>query len=290
MRKVRNFLLRSFTWMIQLLPLRFYFLVSDLFYLVVYYVMRYRHKTVRVNLANSFPEMRETERELIAKKFYRHLCDTIFEIFYFDRISEKEGRDIVICKNPDLLNHYLDQGRQVIAFCGHYNNWELQCNLPLYTKHRIYAVYKKIKNPTFEDFYSRLRGRFGVVPLERADTFKQLYRDHVDKIPSMIALLSDQTPRVNEIQHWITFLNQETPVLLGAEKIAQKLDTVVLFLSMKKIKRGKYESEFTLVTDEARKCPQFEITNQCNAMLEKLILEQPEFWLWSHKRWKHKRK
>jgi KDO2-lipid IV(A) lauroyltransferase len=289
MGNIGFYLLRSFTWLVQLLPLRFYFVVSDLVYLVIYYILRYRRKVVTKNLANSFPDKSEEERALIARKFYRHLCDTIFEIFYFDRISEKEGRKCVTCKNPELLNEYLDQGRQVLAFCGHYNNWELNCNLPLYTRHRVYAVYKKIKNPSFERFYCHLRGRFGVVPLERADTFKQLYRDHHDGVPSMSALLSDQTPRKFEIQHWITFLNQDTPVLLGTEKIAHKLDAVVLFLYLRKVKRGQYESEFGLVTDQARQCAPFEITDRCNSLLEQQIILQPEFWLWSHKRWKHKR-
>jgi KDO2-lipid IV(A) lauroyltransferase len=105
----------------------------------------------------------------------------------------------------------------------------------------------------------------------------------------MSALLSDQTPRKFEIQHWITFLNQDTPVLLGTEKIAHKLDAVVLFLYLRKVKRGQYESEFGLVTDQARQCAPFEITDRCNSLLEQQIILQPEFWLWSHKRWKHKR-
>jgi KDO2-lipid IV(A) lauroyltransferase len=153
----------------------------------------------------------------------------------------------------------------------------------------LYAVYKKLKNRSFEHFYIKLRGRFGAIPLERADTFKQLVSDHQKGIPSMSAFLFDQTPRSNDIHHWITFLNQDTPVVLGAEKVAQKLDAVVLFLYSRKIKRGHYETEFQLVTDHAKACQRFEITDKCNYLLEQQIKEHPEFWLWSHKRWKHKR-
>jgi len=233
--------------------------------------------------------MTQKERNLIERNFYHHFCDTFVETLYFDRISVKEGKNCVKYRNPELLNGYLDQGRQVLTFFGHYNNWEWFCNLSLYTPHQLYAVYKKLKSRSFERFYIHLRGRFGAIPLERADTFRQLVSDHQKGIPSMSAFLFDQTPRLSEIRHWVTFLNQDTPVVLGAEKIAQKLDAVILFLYSRKIKRGHYETEFQLVTDHAKECSKFEITDKCNWLLEQQIKEHPEFWLWSHKRWKHKR-
>ncbi len=289
MGKSGFYLLRALTWFIQLFPLRIHFLVSDILFVLPYYIVRYRRDVVATNLANSFPEKSLKERNLIARKFYHHFCDAFVENLYFDRISRREGKNRVKYLNPELLNGYLDEGRQVFAFFGHYNNWEWFCNLSLYSDHRLYAVYKKLRSQTFELFYRHIRSRFGVIPLEKADTFRQLKLDHQDNIPSMSALLFDQTPKPHEIHHWITFLNQETPVLTGAEKVAQKLDGVVLFLYSRKIRRGYYETEFLLVTDHARSCPEFEITDRCNSLLERQILEQPEFWLWSHKRWKHKR-
>jgi KDO2-lipid IV(A) lauroyltransferase len=289
MGKAGYYLLRVFTWIIHLFPLRILYLVSDFLFILPYYIVHYRRDVVSLNLANSFPEKTRSERDLIAKKFYHHFCDAFVENLYFDRISRKKGKNCVKYINPELLNGFLDEGRQVFAFFGHYNNWEWFCNLPLYSDHRLYAVYKKLRNLTFELFYRNIRSRFGVIPLEKADTFRQLVLDRQNGIPSMSALLFDQTPKLHEAQHWITFLNQETPVLTGAEKMAQKLDAVVLFLYSRKIKRGYYETEFLLVTDHARACPEFEITDKCNSLLEKQIIEQPEFWLWSHKRWKHKR-
>lgn len=289
MEKTGYYLLKSITWIMQLFPLRVHYLVSDLFYIIAFYIIRYRRSVVEKNLANSFPEKTQKELNLIAKNFYRHICDSFIETMYFDRISFTEGKNCVKYLNPELLNNYLDQGRQVLAFFGHYNNWEWFCNLPLYSTHRLYAVYKKLKNKTFDRFYIKLRGRFGAIPLERADTFKQLLSDNQKGIPSMSAFLFDQTPRIYEIHHWVTFLNQDTPVVLGAEKVAQKLDAVVLFLYSRKINRGHYETEFQLVTDHAKSCRKFEITDMCTQLLEKQIIEHPEFWLWSHKRWKHKR-
>ena len=289
MEKTGYILIKSITWIIQLFPLRVNYLFSDLFFVLGYHVIRYRRNVVAENLANSFPEKTRKERELIARKFYKHFSDSFVETLYFDRISSYEGKNCVKILNPGLLNDYLDQGRQVLAFFGHYNNWELFCNLPLYTTHKCYAVYKKLKSDAFEHFYFNLRNRFGAIPLEKASTFKQLLSDHQKGIPSMSAFLFDQTPKSFEIHHWVTFLNQDTPVVLGAEKIAQKLDTVVLFLHSRKIKRGSYETEFQLVTDHAGICPKYEIADKCTHLLEQQIIENPEFWLWSHRRWKHKR-
>jgi Kdo2-lipid IVA lauroyltransferase/acyltransferase len=289
MEKTKYYLFRTITWVIQLFPLWVHHLVSDLLYIFAYYIFRYRRGVVANNLSNAFPEKTQKERELIAKNFYRHFCDSFVETLYFDRISLREGKNCVKFVNPELLNGYLSQGRQVLTFFGHYNNWEWFCNLPLYTSHRCYAVYKKLKDKAFDRFYINLRGRFGAVPLERADTFKQLITDHQKGIPSMSAFLFDQTPRATELHHWVTFLNQDTPVILGAEKMAQKLDAVVLFLSSRKIKRGHYETEFHLVTEHAGACPKFEVTDRCNHLLEQQIIANPAYWLWSHKRWKHKR-
>jgi len=281
--------MRSITWIFKIFPLRFNYLFSDLFFFVGYYVIRYRRKVVSKNLANSFPLKTKKELDDIAKKFYHHFCDTFVETLYFDRMSVTEGKNCAKYVNPELLNSYLDQGRQVVTFMGHYNNWEWLCNLPLYATQRCYAIYKKLRSKTFERFYLNLRSRFGIIPLEKAATFRQLVGDHQKGIPSFSAFLFDQTPKSFEIQHWVSFLNQDTPVVLGAEKIARKLDTVVLFLSSRKIKRGHYEVKFQLVTDHAANCPEYEITDKCTRLLEQQIIENPEFWLWSHKRWKHKR-
>ena len=290
MEKTGYYLLRAFTWTIHLFPLRVLYIFSDLIFILTCFVFKYRRNVVDKNLANSFPEKSQKERNLIARNFYRHLCDTAVETMYFDRISARKGKKCVKYLNPGLPNSYLDQGRDVVVFLGHYNNWEWFCSWPLHTTHRFYPVYKKLKSKSFERFYIRLRSRFGAVPLERSATFRQLVSDHQQGIPTISAFLFDQTPRVFDIQHWVTFLNQDTPVILGAEKVAQKLDAVVLFADSQKIKRGYYEVTYQLVTPHAANCAKFEITEKCTQLLEDQINIHPEFWLWSHKRWKHKRK
>jgi len=282
-------MLRALTWTMQLFPLTIHYFVSDLLFVLTYTIVRYRRRVVNINLAKSFPDKSQKERRVIARNFYRHLCDTAIETLYFDRVSKTKGMNLVKYQNPELPNSYLEKGKPVIIILGHYNNWEWFSNWPLYSEYRFYPIYKKLKNGAFERFYYNLRSRFGAIPLERANTYKQLIDNFQKGIPSTSAFLFDQTPRIYEIQHWVKFLNQDTPVILGAEKVAQKIDAVVLFAHSRKLKRGKYEVEFQLVTNQASSRPKFEITDRCLQLLEKQIKDHPEFWLWSHKRWKHKR-
>jgi KDO2-lipid IV(A) lauroyltransferase len=253
------------------MPLRLNYLFSDFLFLITYYVVRYRRSVVSRNLSNSFPEKSLKERKLIEKKFYHHFCDTFIETLYYDRISFEEAKERVKYLNPELPNHYMDQGRPVVVYLGHYNNWEWFSNWPLYTNHRFYAIYKKLRNKAFERFFYNLRSRLGAIPLERAETFRQLMEDAQKGIPTLSAFIFDQTPRINEIQFWTTFLNQETAVVVGAEKVARKLDAVVLTAHPRKIRRGYYEVEYSLVTEHAKETAKFEITEQCTRFLEKRI-------------------
>jgi Kdo2-lipid IVA lauroyltransferase/acyltransferase len=289
MDKIGYYLLRATTWIIHLFPLRLNYIFSDFLYLIIYYIVRYRRNVVSKNLLNSFSGKSIKERKVIEKKFYHHLCDTFIETLYYDRISFEEAKDRVKFLNPELPIHYLDQGRPVVVYLGHYNNWEWFSNWPLYTNHRFYAIYKKLQSKAFGRFFYNLRSRLGAIPLERSDTFRQLMGDAQKGIPTLSAFIFDQTPRIYEIQYWTTFLNQDTAVVVGAEKVARKLNAVVVTVHPRKIRRGYYEVEYFLVTENAKDTEKFEITEKCTRFLEKIILEKPEYWLWSHKRWKHKR-
>jgi len=283
------YLLRTLSWLIYRMPLRVLYFHSDLIYMILYHVVRYRRSVVEQNLDHSFPEKTKKERDQIARRFYHHLCDCFLETLYFDRITEEKVRERVIFRNPEVANNYMDKGRQVIVLMGHYNNWECFNNWGLHSKYPSYAIYKKLRNSAFEKFYIELRSRFGSTPLERAMTFRQLWDDSKAGIPGLSLFLVDQTPRVFDIQYWTNFLNQETAVLVGPEKVARKLNSVVLFGKTRKVKRGFYEVELELITDNAKSCDKFEITEKSTRLLEKLIVENPEFWLWSHRKWKHNR-
>lgn len=287
--KIGYYLLRTFTWIIQLFPLRFHYVLSDLFFLLVYYVVRYRRKVVFTNLTNSFPEKSNNDISLIARKFYHHFCDSFIETLYFDRISETEIKKRLTLLNQEILEKFLAEGRPVILALGHYNNWEWNCSWPLHSEYKGNVIYKKLTNKSFDLFYYNMRARFGLVPLERANTYRQLISDLNDKRSTASAFLMDQTPRKHEIQYWTTFLNQDTPVLTGTEKVARRLDAAVLFCHIRKIKRGYNRLEFSMIAEHASQTAPFEITEKATRMIEEVIIQRPELWLWSHKRWKHKR-
>ena len=283
------YLLRSLSWLIYSMPMRVLYFHSDLLFILFYHLVRYRRDVVDENLANSFPEKSKEERKGIARKFYHHLCDCFLETLYFERITNEKVKKRITFLNPELPNDYMNQGRQVIVLMGHYNNWECFNNWGLHTRHKSYAIYKKLRNKAFEKFFIHLRSRFGSFPLERSLTFRQLNDDSKSGVPSLSLFLIDQTPREHDIQYWTTFLNQETAVIVGPEKVASKLNAVVLFAKTRKVKRGFYEVEYVLITDNSKHCPKFEITEKSNQLMEKLIIRNPEFWLWSHRKWKHKR-
>ncbi len=287
--KTGYYLLRAFTWMIQLFPLRFHYILSDFIFLLVYYLVRYRRKVVYTNLTNSFPEKSKKEISLIARKFYRQFCDSFIETLYFDRISEKEIKKRLTLLNQEILEKFLAERRPVILALGHYNNWEWNCSWPLNSKYKGYVIYKKLTNKSFDLFYYNMRSRFGIVPLERADTYRKLIADQNNGQAYASAFLMDQTPRKHEIQYWTTFLNQDTPVLTGTEKVARKLDAAVLFCLVRKLKRGYNQLEFSVIVEHAKDTQPFEITEKATRLIEDMILQRPELWLWSHKRWKHRR-
>jgi KDO2-lipid IV(A) lauroyltransferase len=289
MTKTGYYLLRALTWIVQLLPLRIHYFFSDLFFLLVYYIVRYRRKVVFTNLTNSFPDKSKKEIEGLAKKFYHHFCDTFIETLYYDRISESEIRNRLTLLGQDVLEGLLSQGRPVVLALAHYNNWEWSCSWPLHFDHKGYVIYKKLTNKSFDLFYYNMRSRFGLIPLEKADTYRQLISAENKNTGFISAFLMDQTPRKREIQYWTTFLNQETPVLTGTEKVARKLDAAVVFCYLRKLRRGYNRLEFSVITEHAAETAPFEITEKATRRIEETIVDRPELWLWSHKRWKHKR-
>ena len=283
------YILRALTWFIQLFPLRFHYMMSDLIFLLICYVIRYRRTVVYANLTNSFPEKSKKEIRTIARKFYHHFCDSFIETLYFDRISEKEIKKRLILLDQVILEKYLAEGRPVILALGHYNNWEWNCSWPLNSDYKGYVIYKRLTNKSFNLFYYNMRARFGIKPLERADTYRQLIADQNNGHASASAFLMDQTPRKYEIQYWTSFLNQDTAILTGTEKVARKLDAAVLFCHVRKLKRGYNRLEFSVIAEHAKETAPFEITEKATRKIEEMIIGRPELWLWSHKRWKHKR-
>ena len=254
-------------------------------------MLGYRKKVVLANLKNSFPEKTEEEIHLICKKYYHHLCDLFLEVLKTLTISKKAM--IKHCAfNPEtkkLLDRLANEQKSIIVVLGHQGNWEwASCSFSLLCKQQLYVIYHPLSNIFFNGLMHKIRTRFRAKTIRMRETFKEMLMSKRSGEISATAFIADQTPPP-ENAFWIHFLNQETPVFRGTELIARKLNYPVVYASIKKIKRGYYEvfaeilEEFPVQTSDGM------LSKLHTRKLEKNIIEQPETWLWSHRRWKHKR-
>ncbi len=292
MLAVFYYILYAIVWTITWLPLRVLYILSDIAFFVVFYVLKYRRKVVQANLKNSFPDKTEKEIRQIERKFYRHFCDVFVEAIKLLHISEKEMRRRMHFTNMDEVNRIIDNGGNLIMMLGHYCNWEFMVAAHLYVpNHNIDAagVYRRIKNKYIDRFYIKLRSRFDTCCIEKNDLFREIIKHRKEGKQLSFGLISDQTPSPKNIHYWTTFLNQDTPVLIGGERIARQTGYHVFYVDMKKKKRGHYEAELVLLSNDVKNTPEFEVTEKFMHLLEKTILREPAYWLWTHKRWKHKR-
>jgi KDO2-lipid IV(A) lauroyltransferase len=272
------------------LPFSILYFLSDGVYLLLYHVIGYRKKVVFQNLGRSFPEKDSGEIEAIAKKFYRNLADIIFEILKLGTITQAEMGRRVQYRNPELIQAYLDKGLTLIALGSHACNWEWGMpSSSLYFNSKVDGVYKPLHSPFFEQYMRFLRGRLGPHPVKMKEVLRHLITHR--KEARMLCLLSDQTPPGGEIQYWTTFLNQDTPFYVGADKLADAFKYPVIFIAARRVGRGRYEFSFELLQEAGvkEKEAEFSITEAYARTLEKWIRQYPADYLWSHRRWKHTR-
>ena len=285
-----SYILYGFVWLISFLPFRVLYLVADLNYLLLYYVINYRRKVVRTNLCNSFPEKSLREIKAIERKYYKHLADLSIELYKLWHMSEASIRKRCVFKNTELPQSYFNEGRSVIGVLGHYGNWEWMSSYGLWeTGADFLALYKPIRDKVTDRMMKQIRSRFGAVLVAKDDTLRVIARYRSENRLFLAGFIGDQTPNGRNLNFWMRFLNQDTPVLLGTERIARKYNIPVVSVRMRKVKRGYYEVEFVDVCANPSELPQGKLTEMHTRLLESFIQEEPEFWLWSHKRWKHKR-
>lgn len=290
MGTVGYYIFYGINWIITLLPLRILYLSSDILFLLLYYFLSYRRKIVTENLRNSFPEKSEKEIAIIRRKFYRHLADLFIETLKLTHLSNKEIKKRFSVTNPELFEHLYDSGRDIALVYGHYNNWEwMSAFLPIFTKYRCVGVYKPLQNKLFNSFINnnRTRNKGELAPMQMI--VRRIVENRNNNIRGLYVFMSDQTPAKTLIEYYTDFLNQETPVFLGIEKIAAKYDMAVVFLNIQKVRRGYYNLTIELLFDKTRDLPKYLVTNTHVKRLEELIREKPEYWLWTHRRWKYKK-
>lgn len=289
MNKIAFTILRGILWFLALMPFWLLYLLSDFLFFVIYYLVRYRRQVTIENLRKSFPEKTEKERQQIARKYYRNLADIVLEFIKIEHITRRTVDKRMIIKNPEVLTKLYQSGRSIFITIGHCGNWEwLGKKIALSTKHNAYAVIKPIHDPFFNNYMTQLRVRFHSPNLiDYKKTFRVLSR--VNNTINAVVIASDQTPTKGESNFWATFLNQDTAFFLGVEKISKALDYAVLFFDIQRIKRGYYEITIHTISLEPKETANEEITKSYIALLENAIRQNPDNWLWSHRRWKHKK-
>jgi KDO2-lipid IV(A) lauroyltransferase len=276
-----------FLYLMSLLPFWALYLISDFLFVIIYYITGYRRKVVQENLLNSFPEKSEEERRIIERKYFRYLADLIVESIKMITASKKSIRKRVTATNPELIDQYFAQGRSVMSALGHYGNWEMaDLRLSLYVDKTILIVYKPLTNETFDNFFIKMRSRFGANLIAMKNVMRVMVKHKNEQIFS--AFVADQTPVKHEATYFTTFLNQPTAFFLGIEKLAKLTDPVVIFCDVQRPKRGYYSYTVIPITEHPKETTTYEITQAYISCLETMIRREPQYWLWSHRRWKFK--
>ncbi len=276
-----------FLYLVSLLPFWFLYLISDVLFVILYYIIHYRRNVVQENLWNSFPDKSKEARKLIERRYYKYMADLMMETIKSVSMSAKQVRRRMICTNPELMEHYFSRGKSIIAAAGHYGNWEMAClSFGFLTDKRRMIVYKPQSNEVFTDFFNKTRSRFGATMISMRQTLRKMieYKNEL----TFTVLASDQTPTREDSKYFTTFLNQPTAVFLGIEKLTKVVDCVVIFYKIELIKRGYYTYTFVPLIEDPKQTKPYEITEIHVKYLESLIIEKPEYWLWSHRRWKIK--
>jgi Kdo2-lipid IVA lauroyltransferase/acyltransferase len=283
-------LLYPFLWIISILSFRILYLFSDLIYILIYYVIGYRKKIVNENLRLVFPDKTESEIKNIRKKFYHHLCDMFLEMVKTMTISESVMKKRFNIKNPEEFKRLESLDKSIILIFGHYASWEWSIVLQNYINFKGLAVYKKLANPYFDNLVRTIRSKFNTTLISTKETIAFINDLESKNIKSITGFISDQSPKVTNDVYWHPFMGINVPCFTGAERLAKKLDFTTAYLKVTKVKRGYYEAEIMTLAENSLEYPDYQLTNLFLHEVEKQIYETPEYYFWTHKRWKHRKK
>ena len=278
-------------YLISLLPLWLLYIISDGFFVLIYYVIRYRRKLVNKNLRDSFPNKDEKEIRDIEKRYYHWLCDYVVETVKMTSMSQKQIQRRMQFKGLENVEDSFANGRPCSLFMGHYCNWEWVTSLPLWLKSGICAqIYHPLENEAVDRTFAMLRTRFGATNIKMDDTFRTVMTWKQQSQMSIIGYIADQVPGLHNVHLWVDFLNHDTPVFTGAERITNVTGADAYFAVMTRPKRGYYVCEMVKLELPNGEYTKFFYTREYYRLLEQSIQKHPEFWLWSHNRWKRDRK
>lgn len=281
-------LIYPFLWLTSILPFKLLYAFSDCVYVLLYRVIGYRKQTVKNNLKLVFPEKSSKEINDITKKFYHHLCDMFLEMIKSLTISKEEMSKHFVIKNPEELKRLEALNKSVIMMYGHYASYEWSVVTENYISYKGLGIYKRVANKYFDRLAKRIRSKFNTELIDTKNAIAEVTNYEKQGIRTITAFISDQSPKLNKAHFWTDFMGITVPCFTGAEMVAKNLGMSVGYLKIEKIRRGYYQTEVISLADNARHYKDYEITEKFTRILEQQIRNKPEFYLWTHKRWKHK--
>jgi len=290
MQLIAYIIIYPILWLVSILPFRLLYGLSDVIYFLIYKVIGYRKSTVKENLRLVFPDKSEKEVSKITSQFYHHFCDMMVEAIKSLTITEAQMNKRFKFTNVELISDLEAKQRSIILMCAHYGSWEWIFILQKHVKHKGYAVYKRLANKHFDKLVKRIRAKYNSHLITTKETYKVLYDSKKKGELTINGFVSDQSPKATKAFHWNEFMGIKVPMYVGAEILAKRLDMAVVFFSVKRIKRGYYETTFKTITEHPKEFKDYEITDLFFKLVEKEILEAPQYYLWTHKRWKHRDK
>lgn len=270
------------------LPYPVLYTISDGLSFLLFRVFRYRRKVIESNIRGSFPEKSKSEQNHIIRKFFRHFTDLVLESFKLFHVSRKELEKRLVFENPEVLEPFFKAGRSVIIAGGHYGNWEMfAVAFQLNIRHLAVALYKPLADQWFDKLMRQNRGRYGMKMVPIGET-KAFFTNPAER-PTATIFGMDQSPSRIDRSYWMTFLGRDTAVIFGTEKYSKEFDQPVVFGRIMKTSRGHYKVHFELITAAPAEMPHGRIVERAMELLENDIRKEPEWWLWTHRRWKHRR-
>jgi KDO2-lipid IV(A) lauroyltransferase len=274
-------------WLISILPFPVLYVLSDCTYILIYRIIGYRKRTVRQNLALAFPHKSAAERLEIEKKSYKHLCDMFLEMAKTMTISKAEINRRYTIKNLDFYLQMEAKPKSIALLCAHYASYEWAISMNSHIRYTGYAIYKKLGNRYLDRLVRKIRSRFNAELITTKEVGPTIEQNEKNGVHAVYGFASDQSPKASKAFHWTNFMGIHTPVHTGGEMFAKRYDMTVLFLKATKVKRGYYEAQFQLISENPKEVPDYQITDEFLRRVELQIAEAPEYYLWTHKRWKH---
>ncbi|SDB26577.1 KDO2-lipid IV(A) lauroyltransferase [Flavobacteriaceae bacterium MAR_2010_188] len=276
-------------WVISILPFRVLYFFSDFLYFTFYYVVGYRKKVVIENLNLAFPEKSKEEKDKITKQFYQYFCDTIVESLKSLTISDEQIKKRMSFTNLEVVKE-IEKNKPIAYICAHYGNWEWIFVLQHYFENRGYAVYKPLRNKYFDRLVKKIRAKHKSYLISTREAYITLLRAKKQDNLASCGFVSDQSPKISNAQYWREFMGVKVPVIVGTEVLAKKLDMAVVFFVVKRVKRGYYETTFQPIAVNPQEFENYKITDRFIELVENEIKKAPQYYLWTHKRWKHRDK